>query len=729
MTEAWHFKDEWLTRALTGVKGADEAFISKLRAEKSPYLSHAVVDAGLLTPEQLGEAVEITFKVKFMPLVPGNADKFGLSLVPEKTCRKYNLVPVGVSEEEILLAMANPLNFDAQSDIEAVTARRVVPFFSLPRDVDSCLEQLFNSDNVIYDLLNKVEAPDELQMLTGDGEASRDPVDEALSVTTPVVLLVNSIISHAHHKRSSDIHIEHEEKGSHVRIRIDGVLKNVMTLPLKLASGPMVSRVKIMANLDVSNHMRPQDGRAKVRIGGAEVGLRVSTLPTSYGEKVVIRILDQRSAEVPFEKLGFAPEVSKAIGTCLEASQGMILVTGPTGSGKTTTLYSILNRMRSEGTNIVTVEDPIEYRLTGVNQVQVNEKQGLTFASVLRSVLRQDPDIIMVGEIRDRETADIAFQAAMTGHMVFSTLHTNDAVSTIVRLTDMGLDRFKISPALLAITAQRLVRRLCPSCSEIIPEAELDKDLLLALESYGFEKTVYKGAGCKDCDGAGYAGRTSMVEILQVTQRVKDLINSGADAAAITKAALEEHALRTMTHDALWHLSKGHTDLSEISPYITLEKKPAAVKSSPLPAPAPAAAARPVPPAAPHTGKLSVMVAEDDTATRILLGKFIKGAGFEFIEAVDGEEALAVIASGTPTDLLVSDINMPKMNGYDLVKGVRGTLGMTDMPVIMLTTESSDKSQELALKLGADDYIIKPFKGPLFIARINAALRRAGKLK
>jgi type IV pilus assembly protein PilB len=734
MAETWHFKDEWITtRGLGGLKNVIDPFMAKVRLQKVEYLSHAMVDAGLVTEEQLGKLVEQIFKVKYFPLAPENADGFALKLVQEKICRKYSIVPVGVSESEIRLVMADPMNFDAQADVEALTARRVIPFYCLPRRMESCLESLFSADKVIYDLLNKVESPDDIQVV-GSEDGSKE---DLLTVTAPVVTLVNSIISQAYRKRSSDIHIEHEEKGSHVRIRVDGVLKTVMMIPRHIAAGPLVSRIKIMADLDVSNHMRPQDGRTKIRIAGTEVGLRVSTLPTSYGEKVVMRILDQRAAEVPFEKLGFAPEVSAVLETCVKASQGMILVTGPTGSGKTTTLYSILNKTRSEKTNIVTVEDPIEYKLAGINQVQVNEKQGLTFAAVLRSVLRQDPDTIMVGEIRDRETADVAFQAAMTGHMVFSTLHTNDAVATISRLSDMGLDRFKISPSLLAITAQRLVRSLCPVCREKVPESETDGKLLDAMAEYGFERTVYRGPGCKNCEGSGYVGRTSLVEILRVTHGIKDLITSGAAAAEITRAALAEGALRTLTKDALWHLAQGHTDLAEVSPYIALEKKAAAAAKPAAAAPVPAAAApKPAPapasgtvPAAAPSVKPAVMVAEDDPMLRMLLKKFIQEAGFAFIGTADGEEALASIASGKPPDLLLSDINMPKLTGYDLVKGVRETLGLTDLPIIMLTTESSDKSQELAFKLGADDYIIKPFKAPLVMARITAALRRAGRIK
>ncbi len=730
MTAKWRFKDEWIVKALTGAPGILPAFIDDLRSENKSCLADAVVDAGKITLEELGKRVESAFSIKYFPLTPAKVDNFAVNLILEKNCRKYELLPVAVTDTEVQVVMANPLDMDAAGYVEALTARRVIPLYSPPCVVESCLEKVFRGDEIVFDLLNKVEAPEEI-LVIGDGDIEADNAKKEEPISAPVILLVNSIISQAYHKRSSDIHIEHEEKASHVRIRIDGVLKNIMALPKHIAAGPLVSRIKIMANLDVSNHMRPQDGRTKILLGGSEVGLRVSTLPTSYGEKVVIRILDQRAAEVPFEKLGFAPEVSAVIENCLAAAQGLILVTGPTGSGKTTTLYSVLNKIRSEGSNIVTVEDPIEYKLAGINQVQVNEKQGLTFASVLRSVLRQDPDIIMVGEIRDRDTADIAFQAAMTGHMVFSTLHTNDAVAAIPRLIDMGVDRFKISPGLLAITAQRLVRKICPHCVVKMPAAESDRGLMDAMTSYGFEPALYKGRGCMKCEGSGYAGRTAIVEILQVNGRVRDIINSGAGAAEITQAALEDKVLRTMTHDALWQLSRGYTDLAEAAPYMYLDTKSAEGQTTP-PAASPVRSGRVGAETrsseSPSSGKLRIMLAEDDSIVRMLLRKFVEGAGYEALEAEDGEEALTIIAHKAP-DLLISDIHMPRLNGFDLVKGVRETLGLSDLPVIMLTTETSDKSQELAFKLGADDYIIKPFRANIFLARINAALRRSGKIK
>jgi type IV pilus assembly protein PilB len=726
MTEIWRFRDEWMLKAFAGAGGLTPELIARFRAEKKKYFSHALIDAGIIDQPKFIKAAETILKTKYYPLAPEKVDKFALSLVTEKICRKYDLMPLKMAESEIQVVMLNPADMNALADVEALTARRVIPLFAMPREIESCMEQLFSADAVIFDLLDKVETPDEIMVL-GDAkaEAERDS-----AVTAPVIKLVNSIISQAYRKRASDIHIEHEEKDSHVRFRIDGELKNIMKLPRQIAMGPVVSRIKIMSDLDVSIHMRPQDGRTKLRIGTAEVGLRVSTLPTSYGEKVVLRILDQRAAEVPFEKLGFAPEVVAGLDKCMSSPQGILLVTGPTGSGKTTTLYSILNKIKNETSNVVTAEDPIEYKLPGINQVQVNEKQGLSFAAVLRSVLRQDPDVIMVGEIRDNETADIAFQAAMTGHRVFSTLHTNDTVSTLARLVDMGIDRFKISPGLLAITAQRLVRRLCPLCKAKMSEAEVAPEILQAMAASGFERVCYRAVGCKECEMSGYAGRTSIVELLMLNSKVKEIINYGGTAEEITRSAMDTGALRTLTCDALWHLAMGQTDLKEAGPYLKLENAPApsagevkepvsaAAQAAPAPSPAPAPA-----------GKLRVMVADDDPIMRMLLKKFIESAGYEALEAVDGEEALTKIAEGPAPDLLISDINMPRLNGYDLVKGIRGTLGLLDLPVIMLTTEGSDKSQELAFQLGADDYVIKPFKGPLVMARVTAALRRSGRLR
>ncbi len=705
---AARFRDEWLARVVSAMPEVGAAAVEAVRAAGQPILCHALIDAGKLTRERLAGAVLESLRLQTVTLTVELVDKMALSLVTEKVCRRYGVVPLRLEGETLELAMANPLDLVAQSDIEALTGRSVLPRFALPNEVSACLDEIFNQEAAIFELLEKIGTEENVEIL-GDMPGGVAGEEE---VGSPVIKLVNSILAQAVHHKASDIHIEHEERNSHIRFRIDGALKNIMSLPSRLGTGPMVSRIKIMSNLDPSIHMRPQDGRTKIRLGGAEIGLRVSILPTAFGEKVVMRVLDKRVAQVPFEKLGFSPETAREIDLCLNATQGILLVTGPTGSGKTTTLYSVLNKCRAEATNIVTAEDPIEYKLEGINQVQVNEKQGLSFASVLRSVLRQDPDVIMVGEIRDQETADIAFQAAMTGHLVFSTLHTNDTVSTIGRLVDMGVDRFKIAPGLLAITAQRLVRRICLSCRAPVPEDDMDRIVFKAMREHGLPARSWKGAGCNDCDGSGYKGRVSIVELLVCDQAIKDLISTGAAEAVIRQNAERAGSLRTLTHDALWQLSEGNTDLAEILPYLHIKDEPAA-----------AVAVAVAPPRS--GGKPVVLVADDDAIMRLLARKALEGQGFEVREAADGEEALTRISEGAP-DLLLLDLDMPKLTGLDVIKGVRGTLGLPGLPIIMLTAQAEDQSQELAFSLGVDDYIVKPFKPGIVTARIKAALRRAG---
>jgi len=541
-------------------------------------------------------------------------------------------------------------------------------------------------------------------------------------VQVPVIKLADAIIVNAVRMGSSDIHIEHDEKESHVRYRIDGILKNIMDLPRHIAVGPLVARIKIMADLDIAQHRRPQDGRAKLLVGMQEVGLRVSILPTSFGEKVVMRILENRTAEVLLEKLGFEPTVASRMEMALQAAQGIFLVTGPTGSGKTTTLYSLINRLRSEDINIVTVEDPIEYKLEGINQVQVQEKQGLGFATVLRSVLRQDPDIILVGEIRDQETAAIAFQAAMTGHLVLSTLHTNDSVSSIIRLADMGVERFKIAPGLIAITAQRLVRRLCPACKEPVKAPEADSALAGAFARQGLKAEYHKSVGCAKCDFNGFKGRLPLLEFLEITPELKERISAGAGETELRETALERGALRTMLVDALWHVSRGDTTLEEIQPYVQLVPEARAAAKKRAPAPAPPTVQSPAEPVV-RAASDRILVVDDDTVSRSILRKILQNKGYAVEEAEDGIQALDKIAQDPP-DLLLLDLHMPNMDGHGVIRALRQSLGMLALPIIILTADADEKSQEESLNLGADDYIIKPIKPLLVLARIDAAFRR-----
>jgi len=453
------FQDEWLLRAAAGLTGVSPEKIAAWRAAKRPVLSAEILSSGAATLEELGSALQAAHGLSWINGEGQPVDKLSCSLVPEKVCRRHALVPLRVVGESIEVAMASPLDMEALSDVQAVSGRAVVPFYCPPGKVEALTNEFYRPDVLVYDLIERLDEKGKVEIVEGGGEeAGGDSVDDP--VRTPVIRLVNAILCRAAHMGASDIHVEHDEHSSHVRLRIDGLLRNVMILPRHIATGPVVSRIKIMAEMDIAEHRRPQDGRAKIRVDGAELGLRVSVLPTNFGEKVVIRILDPRSAAVPFEKLGFSPDVSARLSDVCALSQGIILVTGPTGAGKTTTLYSILNRLKAPDSNLVTIEDPIEYKLEGINQVQVREKQGLTFSSVLRSVLRQDPDVIMLGEVRDEETAATAFQAALTGHLVLTTLHTNDTIAAVTRLADMGVERFKVASGLVAITAQRLIPEL-----------------------------------------------------------------------------------------------------------------------------------------------------------------------------------------------------------------------------------------------------------------------------
>lgn len=716
------FKDEWILRAVSGLAGATPEKIAAWRAAKSPVLAAELINGGAATVDQIGEALKAAHGFGWVGSEHHSPEKLAVSLVPEKVCRRHGLVPLRLEGEALVVAMACPLDIEALEDVQAVSGRAPVALYCPPEQMQALINEVYRPENQVFDLIERLDESGKVEIVEGGGDAALgDSEDDA--VRTPVIRLVNAILSRAARMRASDIHIEHDEYSSHVRLRVDGLLRNVMTVPRHIATGPVVSRIKIMADLDISDHRRPQDGRAKVRVDGNELGLRVSILPTNFGEKVVIRILDPRAAAVPFAQLGFSPDVSARLAEVSGLSQGIVLVTGPTGAGKTTTLYSILNLLKTPDSNLVTIEDPIEYKLTGINQVQVREKQGLTFASVLRSVLRQDPDVIMLGEIRDQETAVTAFQAALTGHLVLTTLHTNDTVSAVTRLGDMGVERFKVASGLLAITAQRLVRRLCKACRRPQEDSAIDANLRAAFEAQGIAPQLWKADGCAQCEKTGHKGRLLLVEFLEVTEALRERIVAGDGEAELRRAALSAGSLRSLRADALRRLSQGETSVEEILPHVSLGEQPAA--PAPLtPAAATPASAAPVPSQAPSPGASArILLCDDDKAIRLILRKTFEGEGWSVEEAVDGEQALEQVSKAVP-DVLVLDLDMPKLDGMGVIKGLRQGLGCLDLPIIILTASSDDKSQEQALSLGADDFVTKPFKPSLVAARLKAILRR-----
>ncbi|MEA2712449.1 MAG: ral secretion pathway protein, partial [Gemmatimonadales bacterium] len=547
--------------------------------------------------------------------------------------------------------------------------------------------------------------------------------------------------------RASDIHIEPIEGGVIVRYRIDGVLRQAMKIP-RSAGVPLISRVKIMSGLDIADRLRPQDGRARVSVNGEPVDLRVSTLPASHGEKVVIRILNQKATTLSLDSLGLAEDEQQMIKALLSHKEGIILVTGPTGSGKTTTLYSALRVVQGEGVNIVTVEDPVEYKLgQNIVQVQVNEKAGLTFAAALRSILRQDPDVVLVGEIRDKETAQIALQASLTGHLVLSTLHTNDAPNAVTRLVDMGMEAYKIAPALRGVVAQRLMRRLCPAC-RVLSTEPIGGNLTRFVPPGA---TLYQAVGCADCSMTGYRGRFSIVEVMTMTPELERRIGEGATAEKIAEAA-RAAGMRSLFGSGLRHVLSGESTLEELlrvtevpheearpaSPSAPRARTSAPHAAAPLQGSSKPAPAEPLeffmdlleesPPAegavAEGRGRgASVLLVEDEDQLRRVMKDLLQREGYRVAEARDGIQALDEVDRFAP-DVIILDLNLPGIDGYSVLAQLRSRPATRDIPIMVLTAKGDEDNEVRVFELGADDFVTKPFRARSLTARIEAVLGR-----
>ncbi|HJP84729.1 MAG TPA: ATPase, T2SS/T4P/T4SS family [Gemmatimonadaceae bacterium] len=489
--------------------------------------------------------------------------------VPEKFVRRFGILPLAISESVLDIATANPIDLDCEKTLGFATGRRIRMLLAPPDRINERIEEVYAPMDRVSKLVDKA-ATDAQTPIAEKPDATDLQLDEK-QVERPVIKLVDHIVAEGIAAGASDIHLEAGENGIAVRYRIDGVLKEAMVLP-KAVGIPLVSRIKIMSGMDIADRLRPQGGRARVSINGARVDLRVSTLPASHGEKVVIRILDSRAAVRSVESLGLDPVDGPRIQKLLDVREGLILVTGPTGSGKTTTLYAALRLLQHRGVNIITVEDPVEYRIPGIVQVQIHEKAGLTFASALRSVLRQDPDVVLIGEIRDRETAAIAIQASLTGHLVFATLHTNDASSSIIRLTDLGVDSVKLAGALKGVVAQRLIRRLCRSC-KLVANAGVPRRLIGAIPE---SSMIFVPAGCPDCSMTGYAGRVAVTEVLVTTPEIERAIATN-DSPERLLAAARASGTRSLWACGCAQLLAGNTSAEELVRVIEPETSRTAV--------------------------------------------------------------------------------------------------------------------------------------------------------
>jgi len=528
----------------------------KEQGKSGGSLGYNLVKTGAISEKAFAEFLSQIYQVPAVDLDELEPDENSIELIPSEVATKFQVVPVKREGRTLTVAMANPDNIFAIDDIKFITGLEVRPVVATETAIKRAIDRFYDSADSLAEVMRDMEEDFEIVE-----EAEEDlGLAEAQSEDAPVVKLVNSLITDAVNKGASDIHIEPFEKKLRVRYRIDGVLHEMMSPPYKM-KGAIISRLKIMAELDIAEKRIPQDGRIKIRIGNKKIDLRVSTLPTIFGEKIVMRILDKSNLQIDLTKLGFQPEALEKFLNAIESPYGMVLVTGPTGSGKTTTLYSALNRINLPDRNIMTAEDPVEYNLDGINQVNVHEEIGLTFASALKAFLRQDPNIVMVGEIRDLETASIAVKAALTGHLVLSTLHTNDAPSTINRMIDMGIEPFLVASSVNLILAQRLVRKLCPKCKKketIHPEAMRELDLE---NEEPFE--IYEPVGCPACSDTGYAGRLGLYEVMPISDTIREMILDRASSAEIRDQAIKEGMI-TLRKDGILKIKAGVTSLEEV---------------------------------------------------------------------------------------------------------------------------------------------------------------------
>ncbi|MBD3163455.1 MAG: type IV-A pilus assembly ATPase PilB [Candidatus Eisenbacteria bacterium] len=539
----------------------DEALRQAREVERTDGggVTTALVKLGAIEEEKLLEFLGAEFGVAPINLDQTEVDPGVVRMIPPEVANKFQVLPVARVGRQLTVAMTNPSNFFAIDDIKFITGHEVRVLVATEGQLRRAIDKFYESASSMDDIMRTVEEDVEVVEATDDEaiDAATAGADQA-----PVVKFVNGVISEAVRRGASDIHIEPYERTLRVRFRIDGTLYEMMSPPHRLRAA-ITSRLKIMADLDIAERRVPQDGRIKIRLGGKQIDLRVSTLPCIFGEKIVMRILDKSNLALDLTKLGFEPRALEVFFRAISLPYGMVLVTGPTGSGKTTTLYSALQKVNVPGVNIMTAEDPVEYNLDGINQVNINEAVDLTFAAALRSFLRQDPNIVMVGEMRDKETASIAVKAALTGHLVFSTLHTNDAPSTLTRLIDMGIEPFLVSSSTNLILAQRLVRRICAKCREEIELApETMRELQLDPEA-AEGATFFTGRGCYDCNNTGYRGRQGVYEVMPVTGRIRELILERASARSIKDTAVREGML-TLRMDALEKLKSGRTTAEEV---------------------------------------------------------------------------------------------------------------------------------------------------------------------
>jgi type II secretory ATPase GspE/PulE/Tfp pilus assembly ATPase PilB-like protein/ActR/RegA family two-component response regulator len=695
------------------------------QSRQTTTLGRALAGLGLAGESAVAAAIAAALHLEYLGGEPVEATEEVTALLPVAFCRKNMVAPLGTIGSSLRVAVTNPMDYVVLQDAEFRTGRKVVAVVVTQTWLEKCFARRYPEPDrtASYDML-KAEKPAGEVEVTADEYDLIDPASIAKEVQLPpIVKLVNLILSDAAKAGASDIHVEPHETLLHVRQRVDGLLHDVLTIPNHLQDAT-ISRLKIMSGMDIAERRKPQDGRSRLKFGGKRIDLRVSTMPTQFGEKIVIRLLNADRAILPIDQLALSAENLRLIRLFLSNAQGMILVTGPTGSGKTSTLYTALNSIKSSTNNIITLEDPIEMQIPGVNQMQINAKAGVTFASGLRSILRQDPNVILVGEIRDQETADIALGAAQTGHLLLSTLHTNDATATITRLFDLGIQPFLIASSLLGIVAQRLVRQPCPGCAgRQQPSADVIEKVGGAARLPPDGQWV-AGRGCDKCGQTGLKGRVAIHEVLTVNDEVRDLI-SGRAAEHVIKKAARRAGMRTLLEDGIDKAARGLTTLEELLRVVSRDA-PERVSDAPP-------AAEPSGPSVDQSQRQPdsnaargrVLVVEDSPTIVSVVKYFLELEGFDVLVAQDGLMGLEMAFRERP-DVIVTDVNMPSMGGVAMVKALRSDARTAGTRIMMLTSESSVESETEGLAAGADDYVLKPVEPRRLAARVKALRARSG---
>ena len=645
-------------------------------------------------------------------------------LLPERVARAHQILPIGHDNRTFTYGSSKMFDADVDRDVAFASGRRAAMVVVAPGQLTSAMSQAYRMGQTIDKLIDRIKVEDMSKAI--DVPALMEQSD------SPIVALCNQIVATALAAGASDIHIEPAINGAAVRHRICGILEPMLTLPESAVRG-VTNRFKVMANTDIATKMKPQDGAFRVTIEAQSVDVRLNVLPTIHGEKIVMRVIEGGTSMMTIATLGYDSKSQHALVAALSKPDGLVLVTGPTGSGKTTVLYAALQFLATGRVNIITVEDPVERHVEGVTQISVNAKTGNTFANVLRSCMRQDPNVIMVGEVRDSEVADIVGQAAYTGHLVLSSLHTTDAASAITRLINLGLAPFKIAESLNAIVAQRLVRTLCTYCC-VRHEAPVAERLG---EEHGLPRIVASvGRGCEHCKQSGYSGRVAVPEIMVPDEALRTAIRNGAGIGEI-RAAMHAAGSASMRDTALRLVVTGVTSIEEVNrvltnhdeardaDHITAEPLAAAVRPAPT-APAVAPAPADHQPGPRPTESRRVLVADDDRMIRLIVRMLLEKDGFKVLEAENGAIAMETARREHP-DLMLVDLQMPDMDGFQVVEMIRGDSTLRTIPVLVLTSETSTAVETRVLEMGADDYVVKPFEPEVLISRVRAAFRRIAR--